>query len=411
MLAKVRPRSGEGKRGYMTNTSLRGDVSKRAGRESRRLVIVSGAGRSGTSTVAGCLTYLGYVVPPPELMPNAANPRGYFEPTWAIGFHKRLLSKASIHTMDARPWAGDLVDSVAASGTFQRQLNARLEQAFEAGDRLVVKDPRAFWARDLWLEAARVAGAQTSFLTMLRHPAEVIGSRDTYYGSKKQGDERVARLIRNLAGWVNATLINERTSRGKTRAFVRYGDLLTDWRSTMSAVDTALGLALPRSELTSSQHEVDEFIDPSLHRVRVTWSDLRLPAAMQDVAQRVWDLVASEDHTGLDLDEAATAELDRAADDYRLLFTEAVALATDEINTRTKQARADSRRKVTQELRQKYEKGEWPPDGPATSSSPAGSVVKATGARWGTLLGPARAKLTRASRRAAALKRDRPGSR
>lgn len=339
----------------MAVASGREDASRAAPGGTRRLVIVSGAGRSGTSTVAGSLKYLGYVVPPPELKANAANPRGYFEPTWAIGFHKRLLTKASIHTMDSRPWAEELVAKAVAAGTFQEQLTARLEQAFESGDHLVVKDPRAFWARDLWLEAARAAGAETSFLTMLRHPAEVIGSRDTYYASKKPEEERLTGLIRNLAGWINSTLVNERTSRGHARAFLMYGDLLTDWRSAMTSVDQALGLELPQDQLTSSKHEIDEFIDPSLYRVRVTWDDLRLPATMQDVAQRVWDRLTREDRVGLDVDEAAAADLDEAAAEYRQLFTEAVALATDEINTRTRQARQATRRKVTQELREKYE--------------------------------------------------------
>ncbi len=394
----------------MTDISLRGGSTGRVKGERRKLVIVSGAGRSGTSTVAGSLAHLGYVVPPPELKANAANPRGYFEPTWAISFHKRLLTKASIHTMDARPWAGDLVEKAAASGTFQQQLTSRLEQAFEAGDHLVVKDPRAFWARRLWLEAARVAGAQTSFLTMLRHPAEVIGSRDTYYGSKKDEDERIARLIRNLAGWVNATLVNERTSRGHTRAFVRYGDLLSDWRSALSAVDTALGLGLPESQLSSSTHAIDEFIDPSLHRVRVTWDDLRLPSTMQGVAQGVWDLLASEGRASLDVDEAAVGELDRAADHYRRLFIEAVALATDEINTRTKQARVEARRKATQELRQKYEQGEWPPDGSAMRSAPVDSASKAPSARRGSF-GRIRKNVTWVADRAAAIARRRSDSR
>ena len=56
-----------------------------------RLVIVVGSGRSGTSTVAGTLKYLGLRVPPPEIAPNETNPRGFFEPRWVVDFHKREL--------------------------------------------------------------------------------------------------------------------------------------------------------------------------------------------------------------------------------------------------------------------------------------------------------------------------------
>src|SRR5690242_12281884 len=80
-----------------------------AGDASRRLVVVSGAGRSGTSTVAGALKMLGLHVPQPEIRPNEANPRGYFEPKWVVEFHKRALAETGVKTNDARPDAWDVV--------------------------------------------------------------------------------------------------------------------------------------------------------------------------------------------------------------------------------------------------------------------------------------------------------------
>ena len=46
----------------------------------RTMVIVTGAGRSGTSSMAGALKQLGVLVPQPEVQANKANPRGHFEP-------------------------------------------------------------------------------------------------------------------------------------------------------------------------------------------------------------------------------------------------------------------------------------------------------------------------------------------
>jgi hypothetical protein len=43
------------------------------------LVLVAGAGRSGTSTVAGILQRLGLVVLKPEVLTDATNPRGFSE--------------------------------------------------------------------------------------------------------------------------------------------------------------------------------------------------------------------------------------------------------------------------------------------------------------------------------------------
>ena len=77
----------------------------------RTLVVVSGAGRSGTSTMAGALKMLGLHVPQPEIPPNDANPRGYFEPAWVVDFHKRALKSSHVRTNDARPYAWDVAHS------------------------------------------------------------------------------------------------------------------------------------------------------------------------------------------------------------------------------------------------------------------------------------------------------------
>lgn len=317
----------------------------------RKLVIVSGAGRSGTSSAAGSLAYLGYVVPPPELEANAANPRGYFEPRWAINFHKRLLEKASIHTMDTRPWAPELVAKVTTGGGFQRQLTAWLQEAFSHGDHLVVKDPRAFWARRLWQEAAREAGADTSYLTMLRHPTEVIGSRDTHYAANQSEEQRAAGLIKNLAGWINTTLLNEESSRGQPRVFLRYSELLGDWRAAMSSTNTTLGLDIDERQFSrDAHHRIDDFIDPSLHRVKVTWSDIRVPRHLQDLAEQVWGTLTDDAADGFDIDQGVLDELDAARTSYRQLFTDALALAGDEIHTRARQARNQARRDALAEF-------------------------------------------------------------
>lgn len=333
----------------MTDTS-RHAVATPRNQDGRRLVIVSGAGRSGTSTAAGSLKYLGYVVPPPELPANAANPRGYFEPRWAINFHKRLLGKASIHTMDTRPWAPELITKATKGGGFQRQLTAWLEQSFDHGDQLVVKDPRAFWARSLWLEAAKAAGAQTSFLTMLRHPAEVIGSRDTHYSSHQSQEQRAAGLVKNLAGWINTTLLNEQYSRGHRRAFLRYGDLLEDWRSAMSRVNATLDLGIDPLQFDHDvPHEIDDFIDPGLHRVRVTWDDFRIPPQLQEMADLVWATLTQDAVNGIDVPPQILKILDTVRADYRQQFSDAVALAGDEINSRARQARNQARREAQAE--------------------------------------------------------------
>lgn len=313
----------------------------------RQLVIVTGAGRSGTSTVAGALTHFGFQVPGPVMGATDANPRGHFEPLWVINFHKRHLDRAGVHTMDSRPGAAALVRKAVAGRRPLRTLTSWLEQSFEH-PRLVVKDPRAFWFRDLWLRAASSLGVRPTFVTMLRHPAEVVGSRSAYYGGAERR-RRARREVSLLAGWTNVTTINERTSRDEVRHFVRYDELVTDWRSALLRL--APDLRLDRSVLEDrTPHPVDDFIDPQLHRVRTDWTDLSVPSELRDLSVGVWQALIKHAVDDPRLATVHREELDHLAEQYADLYRGAVALSHDEIRRQVRVAE----RRIRRELAAQY---------------------------------------------------------
>jgi hypothetical protein len=213
----------------------------------------------------------------------------------------------------------------------------------------VVKDPRTFWLRDLWTRAASDLGVEATWLTMLRHPAEVVGSRDMHYLKSADAERRLARETGNLAGWVNVALTNERSSRGERRTFVHYTELITDWRSSMSGVADRLGLTYD-ADLTSAQHhEVDDFIDAGLRRSQLTLDDLDVPAQLRTVAEAVWQaldrLAADPD------DEEARARMDALREEYDQLYRHAVALAQDHTGSAVEATRQRVRRRVLKEVR------------------------------------------------------------
>ena len=60
----------------------------------RKVLFVAGAGRSGTSTLAGLMQILGLHVPKPEVVADETNPKGFGEPRWVVDHHDRLLKEA-----------------------------------------------------------------------------------------------------------------------------------------------------------------------------------------------------------------------------------------------------------------------------------------------------------------------------
>lgn len=307
----------------------------------RRMVVVSGAGRSGTSTMAGALKKLGLHVPQPEIPPNDANPRGYFEPAWVVDFHKRALSSAGVKTNDARPEAWEVVhgDVDAVRAELDRWMSEQPDQA-----QVVVKDPRTFWLLDVWADVARRHGQQVASLTMLRHPAEVAGSRDLHYLKNADPDVRLARETGNVAGWVNAILLQEEHTRDMPRAYARYTDLITDWRAAMARVRDQLALSFGDDLDAGHHHEIDDFIDVDLRRSQLTWDDLDVQPALRDVAEATWQAVNQlVDDPG---SAAALAALDDARRDYTALHRYATALAGDHTEAVTRDARDEVRRRL-----------------------------------------------------------------
>jgi hypothetical protein len=288
----------------------------------RRLLLVVGVGRSGTSLMAGILGQLGFHIPQPEVKADETNPRGFGEPRWVVDFHTRLLQRRSVTVNDARPEAIEIAGRDAPAA--QRQLTAWLGEQFAVAEDLVVKDPRTVWFLPLWMRSAAELGATTSFVTMLRHPAEIVTSARKYYGPAQSAASRAG-------AWVSLILQTEQATRGAPRAFVRYEDLLRDWESEIRRTGRMIGAGDLAAVERSSHPEVDRFVDPSLHRERVGWESLDVPPRVRELADEVWERI--QGLAGPDGDTAAPApELDAARERYGAIYAEAEAIAHSSVS-------------------------------------------------------------------------------
>lgn len=303
----------------------------------RRIVLVLGPGRSGTSTMAGALAHSGYRVPQ-AIKGNETNPSGFYEPRWVVDLHRELLGRTGVRTLDTDPAAFELMEQVTADKEVRDRARTWLEGRLDKLDRVVIKDPRLVWFRDLWVSVAQDLGLDPAFVVMLRHPSEVGSSRSEYYNAGE---------VTAVAGWVNVALLSERLTTGSPRALVHYPQLTTDWRSELTRMRELLGLELdPPPEQTP--HPIDEFIDPGLRRMKSGWDGMSIPSYLQEIGDRTFDALGAIADTGV-ADEAALATL---REEYARLHEDSHALVLSSI----KRTRDDAQRTGARRARNRMRK-------------------------------------------------------
>lgn len=308
-----------------------------------RLLMVTGSGRSGTSTVAGVLKRLGMHLPQPEKPAGPANPRGFYETQWVVDFHRSLLDPIPVRTGDSRPRATQLAAQAAARPRVARQLKAWLSGQLDH-PLIVIKDPRAFWVHDLWHRVAEDLDVELMYLTMLRHPLEVAKSRDSAFLEGRTPEFRRLRETSNVAGWCNVTFESELATRSSSRCFLRYSDLVADWRSAIGGVAEQLHLEFDFDLSGDDTHEIDSFVDPALYRSHVEPHGLDLPDNLRSTAERVWNTIGGlvEDPE----DPRAIEQLSVMRAEYGRMHDHAVAMAMDDITAQDAETRARVRRKL-----------------------------------------------------------------
>jgi hypothetical protein len=304
---------------------------------SGQILLVAGSGRSGTSLFTGLTGELGLYIPKPEVKANRSNPRGFGEPRWAVDFHNELLSSLDVVVDDGRPEAWMLTDALAQDDAVAARLTSWLAEQLDQSSRIVVKDPRLGWFLALYGRACTSLGADLHVATLLRHPAEVLRSRELAYGTKTTNTTRVI-------GWVNMMLGTEARTRELPRATVRYDDLLSDWQPTMRRADATLGLGL--LDDPERVAAAGDLVDPSLHRSLTDWADLDLPPHALDLATRVYAAYGQLEGRAAHEQDDVRAELDGLGAEFAAWYDECFDVSRSRTGARVRKERRQAGRRA-----------------------------------------------------------------
>lgn len=275
-----------------------------------RLILVAGSPRSGTSLFAGMLGALGCHIPQPEVARDDRAPKGFGESQWVVNYHSKLLRRAGVETWDARPAAWSQTADVAREQSAERQLQRWIAAEFDTRDHVVIKDARLHWFLPAWRRAGETV-ATPCFITLLRHPLEIVEDKKTPYGERWHPNAQTA-------SWINSMLYGERSTRGDRRGLVRYEELEDDAMLAVAQVSERLDLSFIERPMPAQMREATNLADPSLKPRRLKWPDLEVNERLVELAEEVF---ATLDRAGRDdeLDEKPVAS---ALDDLRKRYVD-----------------------------------------------------------------------------------------
>lgn len=214
-------------------------------------ILVLGMHRSGTSAATRVLGLLGADLGTDLLAPAEDNIKGFWEHKDVVDIHEKLLAELGCSWEDVRSLPKGWERSEGARKAFDA-LAAVLSRDFSESRLWAVKDPRLCRLLPLWLPLANVLNVRFHALHVSRHPDEVAASLQARNGMHIEH----ARFL-----WMQHSVEANLASRGLPRALLPFEALLSDWKRSMSAVSTELGLTWPVNMEVEAQ-AVDEFLSP-----------------------------------------------------------------------------------------------------------------------------------------------------
>ncbi|WP_158442391.1 sulfotransferase family protein [Paracoccus aminophilus] len=198
----------------------------------RDCVLVLGMHRSGTSALSGLLHLAGCAQPANVMPPLVENPKGFFESTRIRACNDDILQSAGSAWHDWTAFDPDWTDGPEQADFHDRALETLTEE-FGAAPLFVFKDPRICRLVPFWLGVLKSAKCQAHIVHIHRNPLEVAASLQRRNGMSADY---------GLLLWLRHVLEAEASTRGQSRHFVSYNDILNDPVQVIDATQDALGV-------------------------------------------------------------------------------------------------------------------------------------------------------------------------
>lgn len=238
----------------------------------KKLIVVMGPHRSGTSLCTHAIEVLGAQTGLREIYASDENSKGFFEHQEMVRFNEKLLH------MLGGSWDNPVFDTAAAIAatdlrSWSVQAETLMQSLFGGAECIVLKDPRMCQLLPFWepvFEACGYAREHIRYVHVLRNPVEVARSQQARVERNPDYYEFGRNIEEGAALWLSLTRQSLEATRGRRNYPVAYQDLLDNPREELLALAAFL-------ELTPDAEAIDDFcdrfVDNRLHRSKGNAAD------------------------------------------------------------------------------------------------------------------------------------------
>jgi len=260
---------------------------------SKKVVLVLGMHRSGTSLLTRILSLLGAKPPLSLLPPTSENPGGYWESEPVMWLNNELLGLTGNTWKSIRHIPDEWFNDVLKSNYRERATNI-LDREFGTSDLIVLKCPRICRLMPFWETVLQDAGYDVRPVIILRNPEDIFRSLAARATIPRFSPAAIVQPEHCALLWLRYVLDAERLSREQQRTVISYENILNDWSAALKNIQDITGfdtLSLPEDV----KDKINELFLPGMSRQRSPdESTLILNSSIFDPYRQIADLLLNQ---------------------------------------------------------------------------------------------------------------------
>jgi len=249
--------------------------------EQKRIVVVLGMHRSGTSTIARGLPVLGVDLGNRLLQAEAGNnEKGFWEDIDVTAFDVDLLAEMGHDWHTLAPLTPQEFDRPEIE-TLKLRAVQLLREKLADTTIFGLKDPRMCRLMPFWVDVFAHLKLDVSYVIACRNPMSVAHSL-----ARRNGFA----LEKSYLLWLEHMLLSIKHTADARRVFVDYDQMLSEPLVQLERISTSLGLPFSAQSQQYIEYQ-NEFLETSLRHTAFGPEDLRLDAAVTADAQELHELL------------------------------------------------------------------------------------------------------------------------